>query len=301
MEIKRLKKRQKFILFLLVCLIIIVIFLFFYINKLSQKEVNNTTTTPPTGPTTPPTGPTTPPTGPTTPPTGPTTPPTGPTTPPTNKWEKILWEIEKFISINPTSLQKIKDWVIIQNYPNSLAGVDLEGAEWEIIKKLPDNGKIEGLEKKVSADSPVLKYKDWVRLPSVEDGNCFLNSFSVLLTGKNADTSLALPLRVKICLEIMNNPNVFLGGGETEKFEELKTKLVGSHGFAKNGKWLENRDISYLSLILDRSITLISVLPGSEKFVDKDKIGILHADVLSHRREWVIYNSGEHFEPLIKK
>jgi hypothetical protein len=114
-------------------------------------------------------------------------------------------------------------------------GVDLKGAPKSILTKL-SNGKIEALSQ-LNHDHKVYKYKDYVTLSSVGDGNCFLNSFSVLLTGREKDISLALPLRVKLCLSLMSEPDIFFGKQENEKKQlaSLKEKLVGEYGFAKNG------------------------------------------------------------------
>ena len=104
----------------------------------------------------------------------------------------------------------------------------------ETLKGLSSSGKVPELDK-IPNDNDAFPYRDYVQLSAAGDGNCFLNSFSVFLTGKERDTSLALPLRVKFCLEFMTNPDKFAGGNETLQLEELKEKLNGSHGFAKNG------------------------------------------------------------------
>ncbi|CAG8612958.1 2683_t:CDS:2, partial [Paraglomus occultum] len=74
--------------------------------------------------------------------------------------------------------------------------VDLKGVSEDKLKSLPDNGPISDLKNATPAGT-AYKYKDYVKLNAAGDGNCFLNSFSVFLTGKNGDASLALPLRVK--------------------------------------------------------------------------------------------------------
>ncbi|CAI2200396.1 7022_t:CDS:2, partial [Funneliformis geosporum] len=110
--------------------------------------------------------------------------------------------------------------------------LDLKGASMEDLKKLSGHGKIPGLDT-IPSSNPASKYKDYVQLSAVGDGNCFLNSFSVFLTGKENDTTWALPLRVKLCLEFMTNPDTFAVGNEVEKLALLKKKLV-SEGFAIN-------------------------------------------------------------------
>ena len=225
-----------------------------------------------------------------------------PDIPPTNKWEKILWEIEKFLNTNPTKFQEIKDWLKTKNYPDPLAGADLKGAEKSVLKGLPDSGKVVGLEKFPTTEP----YKDYVQLSAAGDGNCFLNSFSVFLTGKNGDTSWALPLRVKICLEILTNPNKFLGGDENSQLIDLKEQLIGGRGFAKNGTWLENSDIIHMAWILKRNITVVTYVPASSVAV-LGEFGAWNTEQLltdftpAYSENWVIYNSGGHFQPLIKK
>ena len=89
----------------------------------------------------------------------------------------------------------------------------------------------------------------------------------------------------------------------------MKEKLNGSHGFAKNGAWLENGDIVYITPILKRNITLITAIPNADNYVQKDKFSAKNSEVLftgagftpAHPERWVIYNSGGHFQPLIKK
>jgi len=298
MKIKRLKKRQKFILFLLVCLIIIVIFLFFYINKLSQKEVNNTTTTPPTGPTTPPTGPTTPPTGPTTPPTGPTTPPTGPTT--LSKWEIVLNEINTFINSDLQNLQEIKNWINQKNC-NPLEGINLAGVG-DDLKKIRDCGPIENIKN----DPNCFYYKDWVQLPVAGDGNCFLHSFSVFLLGKS-DIELTLKLRIAICLELMTNPDKYFdSNNEKKKIESIK-KEIKKERIAENKQWLNSDITKYLAHVLKRPIFSITKKENNNppfqvyKYPNSNT-GEGNDFVLQYLEPWVIYNDGGiHFQPLIKK
>ncbi|KLL04144.1 MAG: hypothetical protein MRERV_27c036, partial [Mycoplasmataceae bacterium RV_VA103A] len=251
-------------------------------------------------------GPQTP--GPQTP--GPQTP--GPQTPPTNKWERILWEVKNFLHTNPTTLQEIKDWVNAKNYPDPLEGVDLKGASMDTLKGLPDRGPVPDLGKAVPTGA-AYKYKNYVLLNAVGDGNCFLNSFSVFLTGKDNDTSLALPLRAKLCIEFMADPDKYVSG-----IEQLKEKLNGSHGFAINTRWLENGDIAYMKTILKRQIVLLSASPNWETDYPylKDNNGISLAEYPSNDtpdqiieynkltykdHPFIIYNSGGHFQPLIKK
>jgi hypothetical protein len=142
-----------------------------------------------------------------------------------------------------------------------LAGVDLKGASIDILRNIPDSDKVSGLGT-LPNTNPAFQYRDYVQLSAVGDGNCFLNSFSVFLTGKNRDSSLALPLRVKVCLELMTNTDEFIGGNENQQLEELKLRLKGDDkngGFAKNGDSLENYDIIFMSPILKRNITLVTV------------------------------------------
>jgi hypothetical protein len=84
-------------------------------------------------------------------------------------------------------------------------------------------------------DNKTKKYKDYVQLSAVGDGNCFLNSFSVLLTGNANDTSLTMPLKVKLCLEFMATEGFTGDGANIHSPEFIKDKLVGSGGFAKPG------------------------------------------------------------------
>ncbi|CAI2200392.1 7069_t:CDS:2, partial [Funneliformis geosporum] len=119
--------------------------------------------------------------------------------------------------------------------------LDLKGASMEDLKKLSGRGKIPELDT-IDGSNPASKYKNYVQLSAVGDGNCFLNSFSVFLTGKENDTTWALPLRVKLCLEFMTNPDTFAVGNEAEKLALLKKKLI-SEGFAINVSALPNNVI----------------------------------------------------------
>jgi hypothetical protein len=124
---------------------------------------------------------------------------------------------------------------------------------------LSDIGIIQGLSS-LPKNNPAYQYRNYVQLPALGDGNCFLNAFSILLTGINYDSSLSLPLRVKICLELLTRFDIFSGTPE-QKLTELKEKISGEYGFAKPGKWLENQDIVYMSYVLKRPIILVTVIP----------------------------------------
>jgi hypothetical protein len=240
---------------------------------------------------------------------------------PTEQWPGILWDIRKFMETNPSSLEAIKDWVESQDFPDPFEGINLEGVGMDELKKLPDNGPIVSLST-VNPSYGLSEYKNWVQLSAAGDGNCFLNSFSVLLTGRERDTSLALPLRVKTCLEFMTNPNkVMAENNEAQNLAEMKEKLVGSHGFARNGAWLTNEDISYMRYILERQIILISVVTNTKdwsdyaikelennggnifvKFPNEAEFNSYEYESLKYKDyPFVIYNSGGHFQPLIEK
>jgi hypothetical protein len=232
-----------------------------------------------------------------------------PETPPTDKWEKILWEIRQFFDTNPTSLQEMKDWVKKQNYPDPLEGVDLKGASADQLKLIPNRGKVPDIEK---ADNKTRKYQDYVQLSAVGDGNCFLNSFSVFLTGNANDTSLSMPLKVKLCLDFMATEG-FTDGSNIYSPEFIKDKLIGSGGFAKPGAWLESADIMYIAPILERPIAVVSKHPEDPRYGEfsgeiatfefPEDLGFLSTATFpfTHKERWVIYNSGGHFQPLIKK
>lgn len=106
---------------------------------------------------------------------------------------------------NPSAYQKIKDWLDEKKYSEPLAGIDLKGVGVDELKKLPSGPKAPS---DFEEQSDTSSYKDWVQLPAAGDGNCFLHSYAVFLTGKS-DLELTQRLRVAICLEIMKNPGKY--------------------------------------------------------------------------------------------
>ncbi|CAG8831312.1 19392_t:CDS:2, partial [Racocetra persica] len=125
-----------------------------------------------------------------------------PQTPPTNH--------------NPKTLSEIEKWVEDKNY-DPLKGVNLAGVD---LKGKSDNGKVSDLEELTIAEQKYLatKYKDYVQLSAAGDGNCFLHTFSVFLTG-NSNVDMTLRLRVAMCLELMKNAEIYF---KTESSEEDK-------------------------------------------------------------------------------
>ncbi|CAH1755670.1 6744_t:CDS:2 [Entrophospora sp. SA101] len=129
-------------------------------------------------------------------------------------------KIRNFMNSNPSSLQAIKDFA--KKYPDPIkeAGIKLEGVGMDKLKVLTDGGKVPGLDKSNSG---------------------------VFLTGKNGDTSCALPLRVKMCLELMiNTDTYFLTSNEAEILEGLKSRLV------------EDKNIEIMAFILKRPLAVVS-------------------------------------------
>ena len=240
----------------------------------------------------------------------PTPPQPRPDVRPSNQWEGILWDIRKFLETNPTSVQEIKDWVKEKKFPDPIkeAKIKLEGAPAEDLEKIPRKGSVPGIEE---ANEKTKKYKDWVQLSAVGDGNCFLNSFSVLLTGNANDTSLAMPLKVKLCLDYISNKGFTSDASDNRPLESVKDTLVGSGGFAKPGAWLDIGDIFYVALVLQRPLAVIGKWPNDPAFGEMSgKLGTYEVPegiTLSHpinwnatyKERWVIYNSGGHFQPLI--
>jgi len=116
-----------------------------------------------------------------------------------------------------------------------LDGINIEGVGMNVLRSQSDRGKVPGLDK-VPPTNRAFPYKDYVQLNAAGAGNCFLNAFAVFLNGKQGDDSLVPQLRVKFCLEMMTNPDNFLGGKDKSKdLNDLKNVINGEHGFAKMG------------------------------------------------------------------
>ncbi|MEG7978410.1 MAG: hypothetical protein NY202_00350 [Mollicutes bacterium UO1] len=113
----------------------------------------------------------------------------------------------------------------------NLAGADLNGKS--------DNGKIPDLESLTPPEQKNLatKYKDYVQLHAVADGNCFLHTFSLFLTGEsNLDTTLRL--RVALCLEMMKNAQIYFENHFDNSDEDIINSLkniIKSERITKNG------------------------------------------------------------------
>ncbi|MCE8167788.1 MAG: hypothetical protein I3273_07770 [Candidatus Moeniiplasma glomeromycotorum] len=221
-------------------------------------------------------------------------------TPPTNKWEKVLGEIKSFINGNPSSSQEVKDWIQNKNY-NPLSGVNLAGVGIEELKKISDSGPVSGLDQVPET----VKYKEYVQLPAAGDGNCFLHSFSVFLTGQS-DIDLTLRLRVALCLELMTNPEKYFSGltNDKSKIQAVKNE-ISKERIAENTRWLSSDITKYLAHVLKRPIVSIIkskfLAPFQVYDYPNSETGEGSDFTPTYSEKWVVYNSGGHFQPLIKK
>ena len=225
-------------------------------------------------------------------------PSTPPSSPPTNKWEKNLREIKRFLDTNPQTLQEVKDWVKRKSL-DPLAGINLAGIGIEKLKKMSDYGPVPGL----NGVPETVEYEDCVQLPAAGDGNCFLHSFSVFLVGRS-DVDLTLRLRVALCLELMTNPERYFHSTTDEKKIVSIKDEISREGITENRRWLNSDIIKYLAYALKRPI--VSIIkskfykfqvydyPNSQTGEGSDFIPV-------YPEKWVVYNSGGHYQPLIKK
>lgn len=116
------------------------------------------------------------------------------------------------------------------------------------------------------------KYKNYRVIDTQGDGNCFLNAFSTLYTGKANDTTWALPLRVKLCLEMLTNPNM-LTSERNWAFDlrEIEQKLLrgydNTYPMASNSAYMAADDISYFVGIIKRPIVMLQVNQDSNEFL----------------------------------
>ena len=203
--------------------------------------------------------------------------------------------------MNKQTLQKIKNFrdSIIAKNGEPLAGIDLAGVGIEKLRELPKHGEI-GLKKGVNYDGSweeyLEEYKDWVQLSALGDGNCFLHSYAVHLIGRS-DLELTLKLRVAMCLELMTNLETrYLKNRGAYPAETFKSYLYDGRIY-KNGKWLSNFEIGLLGFIFKRKLIVISKYKGWfwPAWFYPEKEGI----TAEYPETWVIYNSGNHFQPLI--
>jgi hypothetical protein len=169
------------------------------------------------------------------------------------EWERILREINTFIESKPSNLKDIEDWVKTQSYPDPLERVDLAGVDKEKLTVAEFGQNSLALSELSQAKKGAERYKtDYIPLEAKGDGNCFLNSFSILLAGQ--DRVLALPLRVKICLELMTNKD-FTDGSDSDRLNEIINKV--GNDFSVNGRWLALDDITYMCQLLSRPVILV--------------------------------------------
>lgn len=209
---------------------------------------------------------------------------------------------KRYEDLNKQFLQKMNHLrgKIMKN-SDPLHGIDLAGIGEEKLKKLPDCGKtgIDNFPKIISMPPDIVaKYKDWVLLPATGDGNCFLHSYSIFLTGRN-DLDLTLRLRVAMCCELMAKLENWL---YTEKncFARAFNRVLDLTKIAQNRSWLSNLEIDVLGYILKRNLIVISNFNNS--YLESYSFDpIAHNITDAYPETWVIYNGGNHFQPLIKK
>lgn len=245
-------------------------------------------------------------------------------------WKDALNEISAFFTNEkPTTLKEIKEFLDEENYPNPIDGVDLNGktnADLKTAFSGKEDSTVNG--ELPNATGSAAQYKNYIPVQSSKDGNCFLNSFSILLNG---DETLATQLRVKLCLELMSGK--WVDGSEADKVKEITEKLTNrtidgkSCSLTKPGDWLAGDDIAYMVGILDRPIALIyrpdttnwDKTKDAYKEVNKNggfaiveypvkgsnpfgKPSVTGIKTPSKTPEWSIYHvNNNHFVPLIKK
>ena len=252
-----------------------------------------------------------------------TTPLISPAPEPMLDWENVLTDIYKFALTNPTTKQQIINFLFTKNYPDPLAGVDLTGCQRS---ELLNKSRGTGSNQLSSGKGEFADYQNWTSLHASSDGNCFLNSFSTYLIGNE---SLAIRLRVKLCLWLMQNlAYVEIIGikdssgrviGQKDQVASLIDKLaINENGginwpLAENGQWIMTDDAKYFSFILSRPLRVL-YRPLAEHFDTKKD----YADFVTRTGGWASLNyndtdtdythseiwtichvSGNHFEPLI--
>jgi len=228
---------------------------------------------------------------------------------PTNKWEKVLWEVKKFLDTNPSS-DKIKKWGERKKseIEDPLLGIDLKGANRSTLLGLNRGSGEREIAKKAKGKAEIWK-NHYISLFAAGDGNCFLNSFAILLTGSQVQGSKDTPgtqqnvatrLRTALCLETMIN----FDSSSADEFENLKD-------FSTNNLALTTDQSRYMTRILKRQVT--TVHKDSEAYApgkSPDTGGIIaskyddgkQGKTFLYEEPFVIYHVGSyHFEPLVCK
>ena len=212
---------------------------------------------------------------------------------------------EKYERLNIETLNKIKDLrnkVIYEN-GEPLAGLNLNGVSEDLLRNLPNKGNIKDLgEKLVYKEdkffSSFIKYKNWIKIdnyPDAADGNCLLHSFATFLTGKKSHHDLTIRIRIAMILELINNfeNNYYCNLNSKSVAHVFKIELFDGK-IAKDYEWLSNSQIKLLSYVFKRNLVIIS------KNKNEYEPACSYPDINEYPEEWVIYNSGVHFQPLIK-
>ncbi|RHZ37154.1 hypothetical protein [endosymbiont GvMRE of Glomus versiforme] len=191
-------------------------------------------------------------------------------------WNQILQEIYNFFNINWTrTLEEIQNKAqqILDTYGDPLAGLDLNGANPTELTP----SKI-GQDAIAKTELETIKglgerFSKYTVLKAGMDGNCYLNSFSILLSGE--DYKWAVPLRVKLCLELMSNKKLSLGFTDQEKAAWITDKMLRDKGvedypndpnivfpLAKDKTYMPLDDLSYFAYFLHRPVVLIYPAQG---------------------------------------
>jgi hypothetical protein len=237
-------------------------------------------------------------------------------------WTNVLNQIDTYLYPKKTgSLEEVRKWVLEKRWPDPLEGIDLKGAELTKLRTLKKGTSSTYIND--NAKKSANRWKGYTALDSFPDGNCFLNSFAILLTGEDSEASqiaTSIRLRIALCLELMKNGTQYFGdygrmharmieNADDDTKTPWHAKMATT--MTRDKQWLSTDDIVPFTKILKRPLIAVfndSSFPASSSWKTPDTGGISNFEfgiqdqkgIRYRYQPFVVYNSNAtHFEALV--
>lgn len=190
--------------------------------------------------------------------------------------------------------QKLANFLYQYQNLEPLEGIDLAGVEKQKLQKLP-HFSVPRLAS--SNRSEIKDYKNWVKLRASGDGNCFLNSFCILLTGQE-NKDLIIRLRLAIFYETIDSFYKYTQGkaysllGEyIDVYYDFQLRRI----YTNYSAMASDVALRQLAKILKRNLLIVNLCSTGDVITKANP----PSGLLSYPENWVLVGNDIHVDPLI--